>query len=289
MEIFDKITPLKAFLATKKREGKSIGLVPTMGALHKGHLTLLEVSKQENTLTVCSIYVNPAQFNNQDDLTNYPRNLEKDIHLLKEVGCDVLFCPDNSEMYDASSIISFDFGSLGTVMEGMHRPGHFSGVALVVAKLFNITNPDKAYFGQKDWQQFAIIRQLVEELKFPLTLRGVPTVREADGLAMSSRNQRLSSAQRKHASVFYHILLQAKEALINNVVMEEIKNQATNSIAPYPDIKLEYLELADRVNLTPFNSVGGNNPLILCIAGYVGTIRLIDNMFVDLPTKKEAS
>ena len=160
MEIFKQIAPLKAFLRDFKRAGKSVGLVPTMGALHAGHVSLFRTARAENQVTVGSIFVNPIQFTNQNDLLKYPRTLEKDTELLQTVGCDVLFVPDNQEMYPERTTISIDFGGLDKVMEGEFRPGHFSGVALVVSKLFNIVQPDQAYFGQKDWQQFAIIRKL---------------------------------------------------------------------------------------------------------------------------------
>src|SRR5690349_17596092 len=170
MQVFNEVAPLKAFLEAKKREGKTVGLVPTMGALHAGHLSIIEASKVANDITVCSIYVNPTQFNNPSDLQKYPRTFDKDTESLKKVECDVLFYPVNEEMYAGSSLLKFDFGHLDKVMEGRFRPGHFSGVALVVSKLFHIVEPHNAYFGQKDWQQFTIIRQLVEELKFNLTL-----------------------------------------------------------------------------------------------------------------------
>ena len=170
MEIFKKIAPLKVYLEEIRRSGKTIGLVPTMGALHNGHLALIGASKAQNSYTICSIYVNPMQFNNPADLQKYPRNLDQDIKLLAAAGCDAVFCPDNEEMYEGKSVLKFDFGDLDKVMEGKYRPGHFSGVALVVSKLFNIVNPDNAYFGQKDWQQFAVIQQVVLELKFGLDL-----------------------------------------------------------------------------------------------------------------------
>ena len=161
MEIFKKIAPLKVYLGEIRRSGKTIGLVPTMGALHNGHIALINASKAQNSYTICSIYVNPMQFNNPADLQKYPRSLEQDIKLLEAAGCDALFYPDNEDMYEGKSVLKFDFGDLDKVMEGKYRPGHFSGVALVVSKLFNIVNPDNAYFGQKDWQQFAVIQQVV--------------------------------------------------------------------------------------------------------------------------------
>src|SRR5688500_4628457 len=196
MEIFKQIAPLQAYLKHLKLSGKSVGLVPTMGALHAGHISLINASKAENDVTVGSIFVNPIQFNNQNDLLKYPRTLNKDIELLEEAGCNVLFSPENTEMYPERSTVTLDFGPLDKIMEGEFRPGHFSGVALVVSKLFNIVKPDHAYFGQKDWQQFAIIQKLTEELNFDVSLRSIATLRESDGLALSSRNLRLDSEQR---------------------------------------------------------------------------------------------
>lgn len=209
MQIFKEIGLLKAFLVEKRTHGKTIGFVATMGALHEGHLELIRNSQNGNSITVCSIFVNPSQFNNAADLQQYPRTLESDIQKLESAGCDVLFCPEVAAMYDSQSLLKFDFGHLDKVMEGEFRPGHFSGVALVVSKLFNIVEPDVAYFGQKDWQQFAIIQQLTRELKFNLTLQSIPTFRETDGLAMSSRNARLSPELRKKSSVIYRALKSA--------------------------------------------------------------------------------
>lgn len=280
MEIFKQIAPLKAFLNARRGQGKTIGLVPTMGALHAGHISLIETSKRQNSTTVCSIFVNPTQFNNASDLEKYPRTLDKDTEWLKKVECDVAFCPEVSEMYSRSSRIRFDFGSLDKVMEGKFRPGHFSGVAQVVSKLFHIVEPDHAYFGQKDWQQFAIIRQLVEDLNFNLELHSIPTLRETDGLAMSSRNQRLSQAQRPHATAFYQSLLEAKKALLSGAPVSEVKQRVKEKIEQKPEMVLEYFEVADSTNLTLLENVNGSGSPILCIAGFVGEVRLIDNMFL---------
>jgi pantoate--beta-alanine ligase len=281
MEIFKQIAPLKSFLEEHRRAGKTIGLVPTMGALHPGHVALIKASKAQNQLTVCSIYINPTQFNNAVDLQKYPRTLELDTALLEKTGCDVVFCPDNEEMYRQPSILSFDFGHLDKVMEGKFRPGHFSGVALVVAKLFNIVQPNQAYFGQKDWQQFAVISQLTEELRFGLTLHGVPTLREADGLAMSSRNLRLTETQRPRASVFYKALVDAKLRINRGESISSVKDLVKKMIEGEPEIKLEYFEVTDSKNLSVLENVGDSDKLIMCIAGYVGEVRLIDNMFLD--------
>lgn len=278
MDIFKEIEPLKTFLRTLRSDSKSIGFVPTMGALHNGHMALIAASKRENSKTICSIFVNPTQFNNSEDLAKYPRTLESDIEILSKAGCNILFCPAPEEMYSTVSQLKFDFGSLDKVMEGSFRPGHFSGVALVVSKLFNIVNPDRAYFGQKDFQQYKIIEKLVEELKFNVTLRSVPIEREPDGLAMSSRNSRLTSDQRKAAIVFYESLLQAKNLLKEGCDMKSIIETISKRISQREEIKLEYLELADATNLMPLKNV--SHKAMLLIAGYVGEVRLIDNLLL---------
>jgi len=280
MEIFKKIAPLRAFLKEIKRSEKTIGLVPTMGALHNGHLALIKASKTHNSLTFCSIYVNPTQFNNSLDLAKYPKTMVKDLDLLKTAGCDAVFCPETEEMYEQKSNLKFAFGPLDEVMEGKYRPGHFSGVALVVSKLFNVISPDKAYFGQKDWQQFAIIQQVVSELKFDLTLHSVPTLREPDGLAMSSRNLRLKGGFREKATIFYKALLEAKESLRQGADVGSVKKRVYELFEKTDDVTLEYFELAESKNLNVLEFVKGAEMPILCIAGYVGDVRLIDNMFL---------
>jgi pantoate--beta-alanine ligase len=281
MQVFNEITPFKAFVRAKKQEGKSIGLVPTMGALHAGHLSIIESSKAENDITVCSIYVNPAQFNNSNDLQKYPRTIDKDTKSLQKVECDVLFCPSNEEMYETSNILKFEFGHLDKVMEGRFRPGHFSGVALVVAKLFNIVEPTHAYFGQKDWQQLVIIRQLVEELKFNVTLKAIPIFRESDGLAMSSRNQRLSPLEREQATIFYKALLAAKTSLKGGESFDKVSDMVRKIVESNDLLALEYFEIAEGKNLNLVDNVKAADQPILCIAGFVGDVRLIDNMFLD--------
>jgi pantoate--beta-alanine ligase len=278
MEIFEEIKALKAFLGTRKDKHHSIGLVPTMGALHDGHLELIKASKAENQVTVCSIYVNPAQFNNPSDLAKYPRTLERDAELLRAAGCDVVFAPNNQEMYSQKSTLHFDFGTLDKVMEGKFRPGHFSGVALVVSKLFNIVQPTRAYFGQKDFQQFMIISKIVEELLFDLELRSVPIVREPSGLAMSSRNERLSPVERENAVVFHQSLQMARELLLKGESIEEVKKEVEKKAESISGIRLEYIELADTENLNPTEIVSSKS--ILLIAGYVGEVRLIDNLLL---------
>jgi pantoate--beta-alanine ligase len=281
MQVFNEIASLRAFLKAKKRDGKTIGLVPTMGALHAGHLSIIEASKAANDVTVCSIYVNPTQFNSASDLQKYPRTIDKDTKSLEKVECDVLFYPLNEEMYGGSSLVKFDFGHLDKVMEGRFRPGHFSGVALVVSKLFNIVEPDNAYFGQKDWQQFTIIHQLVSELKFNLNLHVIPTHRESDGLAMSSRNLRLNPEERSQAPVFYEALKVAKEMLKAGKNIDAVSLHVRELVEKSGVITLEYFEIAESKNLNLLDNVNAAEQPIMCIAGFVGEVRLIDNMFLD--------
>ena len=281
MQIFKEIAPLKAFLRAKRGEGKSIGLVPTMGALHTGHLELISASKSANDITVCTIFVNPTQFNNAAALQKYPRTLDKDTNLLEKVECDALFSPEPAEIYPNETVVRFDFCALDKVMEGRFRPGHFSGVALIVSKLFHIVAPNRAYFGQKDWQQFVIISHLVKELNFDLALEVVPTHREADGLAMSSRNARLTQSERAEAVVFFNALSYAKEALKNGADVEVVSKKVREIVERKDFITLEYFEVADSENLNIIDNVKAADRPIMCIAGFVGDVRLIDNMFLD--------
>lgn len=281
MVIFKEIGPLRAYFSENGRHQLMRGFVPTMGALHQGHLELIKTSKRDNAITVCSIFVNPTQFNNPSDLEKYPRTVEKDIAQLEAAGCDVLFCPEREEMYQKTSTLQFDFGKLDKVFEGEFRPGHFSGVALVVSKLFNIVVPNRAYFGQKDFQQFKIISRLVEELNFALELICVPTQRESNGLAMSSRNLRLTAEQRTQATVFYRSLVFAKTELQAGMDFKSVHERVAQMCAREPGVKLEYFTLADRENLNRLESVNEASRSILLLAGFVAGIRLIDNMFVE--------
>jgi pantoate--beta-alanine ligase len=242
-------------------------------------LELIKSSKKENELTVATVYVNPTQFNNPSDLVNYPRTIERDIALLREAGCDILFYPSNEVMYSSADPIKLDFGALDRILEGKFRPGHFSGVGLVVSKLFNIIQPTKAYFGQKDYQQFQVISSLVDQFMFPIELECVPTVREVDGLAMSSRNLRLSPEMRGKALILFKSLNYAKEFLLNGGDMKSIRNSIQKEF-DYQGVALEYLELASRKNLNGIDFVTEAKDSILLIAGYVGEVRLIDNIFL---------
>lgn len=265
-----------------KRSAKlSVGLVPTMGALHQGHLTLIRAALSENNLIVATIYVNPTQFNNASDLDKYPRSLEADIKMLEKENCHALFMPSDLEMYSDTQYLKFDFGDLDKVMEGRFRPGHFSGVALVVSKLFNIVQPDKAYFGQKDYQQFQIIQRLVTELKFPVELRSVPIVRDPTGLALSSRNQRLNEADLNKATLLHECLVYAKDKLAQGEEFDLIKREVSQKFNEDEGLELEYLELADKMTLAPLEKNTHPNQGILLIAAYINGVRLIDNMILD--------
>lgn len=280
MKIFNEIGPLRTYLKEIRTAGKTVGLVPTMGALHEGHISLISASKKANEVTICTIYVNPAQFNNPDDLRKYPRDLQRDVELLEKVGCDVLFCPNDREMYPDKPLIKFDFGHLDKVMEGAFRPGHFSGVALVVSKLFNICDADRAYFGQKDWQQLTIIKRLVSELRFNIEIVCVPTVRESDGLAMSSRNQRLTPELRQQAPVLFRALGQAGQRLRKDSV-DTVKKAIKDEIEFQTALRLEYFEVTDPRNLMPLENVDKDTEAIMFVAAFAGDVRLIDNKFLD--------
>ncbi len=279
MHIFTAVGPLKAYLKHHRSAQSSIGLIPTMGALHQGHLSLVEASKRDNDITVCSIYINPTQFNNRADLEKYPRTFEKDIQMLREANCDVMFRPDDSEMYPEVSQINIDFGSLDKILEGEFRPGHFSGVALIVSKLFNIVHPDRAYFGQKDFQQLRIISRLIDELKFDVKLMSVPIIRESDGLAMSSRNMRLTAEERRRSVCLFENLKQTCAAILRGESFSNLKEEVSKRCIQN-NVRLEYLALADTKNLTLLQSVKDPDQTILLIAAYVGDVRLIDNMLL---------
>jgi len=281
MRIFTSTQSLRDYLFEYKRVNKSVGFVPTMGALHEGHLSLVRRCKQENDVSVCSIYVNPTQFNNPEDLEKYPRTPEADQQMLRDAGCDVIFMPADQEMYPSPVQLKMDFGNLETVLEGRFRPGHFNGVGIVVSKLFHLVQPDVAYFGQKDLQQCLIIRQLIRDLSFPVEMVICPTVREPDGLAMSSRNQRLSPAHRAIAPLLYQALEIAHTILIGDGTVDHARQAVTHHLSMGGDIVLEYFEVVNTNDLTAFTAGAVQRPYALCIAALVGGIRLIDNMMVE--------
>ena len=279
MLIFNTISETQQYLKAQQRAGKTIGFVPTMGALHAGHISLIERAKTENDLAVCSIFVNPTQFN----LKKYPRTLERDCEMLLPMGCDIVFAPSAEEMYPSLPQLKMDFGTLETVMEGKFRPGHFNGVGIVVSKLFNIIKPDKAYFGLKDLQQVAVIRRMVQELSFDLEIIPCLTLRETDGLAMSSRNTRLSSEARALAPQIYKALNLAKEKLQNGVSVIEMQAAVNEYFAHNPeferaDFRMEYFEAADFDTLLPIEAKIADGKTALCIAAFLGGVRLIDNI-----------
>lgn len=280
METFTNIAPMKAFLAREKARGKSIGFVPTMGALHAGHISLIERARSENDMVVCSIFVNPTQFNNKADLEKYPRTPEADIAMLEKTGCDVLFMPSEKEMYPEPDTRKFDFGQLERVMEGAHRPGHFNGVVMIVSKLFGAVEPDRAYFGQKDYQQLAIVRMMTRQLGFNIEIIGCPTVREADGLAMSSRNVRLSPQQRKDAAIISKTLFKVKEMAASRNI-RELRAFGEAQIASQPGMELDYFEIADPETLQPIDFIDPVKGAVACIAVKVGPVRLIDNIILN--------
>jgi len=277
MKTFSTIHSIQQFISEEKNKGKAIGFVPTMGALHDGHLQLMRRAKNENGLLVVSIFVNPIQFNNPEDLKKYPRGLEKDKALLETVGCDALFAPTVEEMYPEPVTKKYDFGKLETVMEGAFRKGHFNGVAVVVKKLFEIVSPDKAYFGEKDFQQLAIIQELVRMENLPVQIVPCPIVREKDGLAMSSRNERLTENERKAAPFIYKTLKEAVQ-LSKRMSPLEVKNWVTAQFAANNVFHLEYFEIANGLNLQPVSAWDKNLGTLGFIAVQLGQVRLIDNI-----------
>lgn len=258
-----------------------------MGALHQGHLELINRSVEENNFTICSIYVNPAQFNDKQDLIKYPRNLENDLDKLKSQGCDAVFCPSDQVMYPDKPLISIDFGYMEQIMEGHYRPGHFQGVALVVSKLFNIVQPDRVYFGEKDWQQLVIVRKLASDLSYPLEVIGVPIQRESNGLAMSSRNQRLTTEQRKVAGEIYKALYMIQTSLKQDKDIQSARGFGITHLQKYPNLKLEYLEVVHAFTLRQPSTEIGIEPLSICLAAFLGDVRLIDN--IQVFTKEHTS
>lgn len=278
MHIFPTIADLRAYLLAERAQGKSVGFVPTMGALHEGHLSLIEASNAQNDLTVCSIFVNPIQFNNPDDLARYPRTLETDCELLQTIGCDTVFAPSVQEMYPEKPLLTFDFGDLERVMEGKFRPGHFNGVGVVVSKLFNVVQPDRTYFGQKDLQQVAVVRRMMIDLGFQIELHPRPTLREADGLAMSSRNRNLTADERAIAPHIYAGLSTAKSQLLSRRTPAEVKGWINTHFAQQPDFRLEYFEIVNAFSLQDVNELQPEGQTALCIAAHLGKVRLIDNI-----------
>jgi len=294
MKIFKSKIEIKGYLNEQRDKKRTIGFVPTMGALHQGHITLINRAKSECDIVVSSIFVNPTQFNDLNDLAKYPRTPAKDHELLENAGCDVLFSPEVQEMYTPDELElkrqhiedkswsngkEIDFGLLEKVMEAAHRPGHFNGVAQVVSKLFMVIEPDKAYFGQKDFQQLAIIKSLVKQLDLPIEIVSCPIARELNGLAMSSRNERLTKEERERASIISKTLFKVQE-LKNEKLVGELKMFADQEMKKEPKIELEYFEIANALTLQPLSDQEQAKDAVACIAVKVGSVRLIDNMIL---------
>ena len=281
MKIINTISQMQSFSSFHRDGGKRLGFVPTMGALHRGHLELVKQAVRENDVVISSIFVNPIQFNNPDDLKRYPRTFETDYALLEEEGCHAVFCPSVKEMYPGPVTKVYDFGNLDKVMEGRYRQGHFNGVAVVVKRLFDIVMPHRAYFGEKDYQQLAIIKALVMMENLDVEIVSCPTVREDDGLAMSSRNVRLSPEQRKHAARIYETLVKARSIYPVSSIAD-VKREVINFFDEDPFMELEYFEISDTVALDPITDKKPEKAVVACIAVYLGDVRLIDNMIFNL-------
>ena len=268
-------------LSEWKSSGFSIGFVPTMGALHLGHLSLIKQAISENNKVICSIFVNPTQFNDLKDLENYPNQIEEDLVLLKKIGCDLVFIPAKTDMYPKGyEVIHLNFKDLDKLMEGASRPGHFDGVCTIVSKLFELIQPKNAYFGEKDFQQLAIIRQLNDIQKFNINIVGCPTIREKNGLAMSSRNALLNAREKKIASAIYRILLAAKTQFTNSSI-EALKLFVESELNAISAFSIDYVEIANAQTLEPLNNLEKNEPAVLCVAVFLGSVRLIDNILLN--------
>lgn len=277
MRLYTTIASLQEALKKEHSKGLKIGFVPTMGALHEGHLSLVKKAGSMSDIVVVSIFVNPTQFNDKNDLLNYPRTLESDMYLLSTVHCDYVFSPSVDEVYPLPDTRKFDFGTLETVMEGAFRPGHFNGVAQVVSRLFEIVHPDKAFFGQKDFQQLAIIRELVRQLNFQIEIVSCDIVRDKDGLAMSSRNKLLLPAYRFIAPLIYKTLQNAKE-LSRSKPVTEVKEFVVNALNANEQFRVEYFDIVNDTSLMPVKSWSETGTKVGCIAVYAGKVRLIDNI-----------
>jgi pantoate--beta-alanine ligase len=283
MQIVKHINDLRTVLDEKRKEGLSIGFVPTMGALHLGHLSLVEKAGQLTGFVVVSIFVNPTQFNDKGDLQRYPRDLQKDVELLTPSSCQLIFAPEPEEIYPEPDTRQFNFGSLEQVMEGKFRPGHFNGVVQVVSRLFEIVQPDKAFFGQKDFQQLAIINEMVRKLKLPVEIIPCPIIRETDGLAMSSRNMLMSPEQRLNAVHISATLFEAANKT-GELTVEELRNWVIDRINENEFLNTDYFEIVDSVTLQPVKSWDEHCVKVGCIAVHCGKIRLIDNITIELFT-----
>lgn len=277
MKIIEHIDEMRVFVKPLKFK-KTIGLVPTMGALHQGHLNLVEQAQSKSEVVITSIFVNPAQFNKKEDLEFYPRTLEEDLAKLEKAGCDVAFVPQPQEMYPFEQHLKIELGIIGQYLEGEFRPGHFNGVALVITKLFNICLPDYAYFGQKDIQQYYVIEKLTQDLSFPINIEQVATAREENGLAMSSRNLRLTKEQREHAGLIHQALKAAKNILFLEKDISLAKETVRKIFSAQDSLRIEYFEVVHAYEFVPLKKLSTDNQVILCMAAEIEGIRLIDNL-----------
>lgn len=277
MKVIHTIKDLQAELSVLKAQGKKVGLVPTMGALHAGHASLVKRSVNENEVTVVSVFVNPTQFNDKNDLVKYPRTLDADCKLLEACGATYAFVPSVEEMYPEPDTRQFSYAPLDTVMEGAFRPGHFNGVCQIVSKLFEAVKPHRAYFGEKDFQQLAIIREMVRQMQFDLEIVGCPIVREEDGLALSSRNARLSAEERENALKISQTLFKSRTFAATHTVSETLKF-VEDAIAAVPGLRLEYFEIVDGNTLQKVDNWNQTSYVVGCITVFCGDVRLIDNI-----------
>lgn len=277
MRVVKTISELKSLISGYKQENKTVGLVPTMGALHAGHKSLVDRARKENDIVVVSVFVNPTQFNNKQDLATYPRTEERDCALLEAAGCDVVFMPAVEEVYPEPDNRQFDLGAVAEVMEGAHRPGHFNGVAQIVSKLFGFVEPDRAYFGEKDFQQIAVIRKMVQLEGFKLQIVACPIKREDDGLALSSRNVRLTAEQRQLAPNIYRVLKESCNFAKSHTVAETEKF-VVDSLNALPQMEVEYYSIVDALIMQPVSDWADADSITGCITVYCGEVRLIDNI-----------
>lgn len=277
MEVITKIADLQRKIAEIRAKDGTVGLVPTMGALHNGHLELVKRCVAENSICVVSVFVNPTQFNDKNDLLHYPRTLDADCRLLESAGCAIAFAPEVEEMYPVEDTRVFNLGTVAEVMEGKYRPGHFNGVAQIVSKLFDAVQPDRAYFGEKDFQQIAVIRSMVKLLNFPVEIVACPIVREDDGMALSSRNLRLTPQQRKNAVSISQTLFKSRTFAEQHLVAETI-DYVVSTLNSVPDLEVEYFEIVDGNTLLPVNDWSDSDYIVGCITVYCGEVRLIDNI-----------
>lgn len=277
MKVIHTIKDLQAELSVLKAQDKKVGLVPTMGALHAGHASLVKRSVNENEVTVVSVFVNPTQFNDKNDLVKYPRTLDADCKLLEACGATYTFAPSVEEMYPEPDTRQFSYAPLDTVMEGAFRPGHFNGVCQIVSKLFEAVKPHRAYFGEKDFQQLAIIHEMVRQMQFDLEIVGCPIVREEDGLALSSRNARLSAEERENALKISQTLFKSRTFAATHTVSETQKF-VEDAIAAAPGLRLEYFEIVDGNTLQKVGNWDQTSYAVGCITVFCGDVRLIDNI-----------